>query len=337
MILIRGIKGDSFARRIERGIVDCRDILSAVLEPPVTGYEYSDYYEKNFVKALMYFKDQESGALHLHDPMFLYSLLTDYYVPHIYLTYFHILNERSEEWLDNFDDGYSFIAINPQIDRITNAVIGDGFFGTKMTYVDSIRNLTQDQFYSFYAACMCSIEHLFPDKRDANIPLQIYNTLCFPLLHREQDEKFTDIENEFRIVAFDCPKIRGPMRLQRPREATIKSNRGYEYHGTLLAGHNAPFESDLQILQSRTKSLKEILLEENGLITIDSKFKAINMRSVSKDCMYIGNKNDCLQFIKRMLAKPPKDIYIERTVQKQYAIDSLKHAFFLPGYQKVDY
>ena len=65
MILIRGIKGDSFARRIERGIVDCRDILSAVLEPPVTGYEYSDYYEKNFVKALMYFKDQESGALHV--------------------------------------------------------------------------------------------------------------------------------------------------------------------------------------------------------------------------------------------------------------------------------
>lgn len=54
MILIRGIKGESFARKIEKGIVDCRDVLSTLLHPPVTGYKYSDYYEKNFVKALTY-------------------------------------------------------------------------------------------------------------------------------------------------------------------------------------------------------------------------------------------------------------------------------------------
>lgn len=51
MILIRGIKGEQYARKIKKGIVDCRDVLSTLLEPPVTGYEFSDYYEKNFVKA----------------------------------------------------------------------------------------------------------------------------------------------------------------------------------------------------------------------------------------------------------------------------------------------
>ena len=55
MIIIRGIKGEQYARKIKKGIVDCRDILSAVLKPPITGYEYSDYYEKNLVKALAYF------------------------------------------------------------------------------------------------------------------------------------------------------------------------------------------------------------------------------------------------------------------------------------------
>ena len=55
MILIRGIKGEVYARKIEEGIVDCRDMLSALLQPPVTGYEYSDYYEKNLVKALSFF------------------------------------------------------------------------------------------------------------------------------------------------------------------------------------------------------------------------------------------------------------------------------------------
>ena len=38
MILIRGIKGGQYARKIKKGIVDCRDV-------------FSDYYEKNFVKA----------------------------------------------------------------------------------------------------------------------------------------------------------------------------------------------------------------------------------------------------------------------------------------------
>lgn len=51
-----GIKGESYARKIENGIVDCRDVLSALLHPPVTGYAYSDYYEKNLVKALTYLK-----------------------------------------------------------------------------------------------------------------------------------------------------------------------------------------------------------------------------------------------------------------------------------------
>ena len=46
MILIRGIKGETYARKIEKGIVDCRDLLSTLLLPPVTGYEYSDYFER---------------------------------------------------------------------------------------------------------------------------------------------------------------------------------------------------------------------------------------------------------------------------------------------------
>ncbi len=98
MILIRGIKEEKYARKIENGFVDCRDILSSILQPPITGYEYSDYYEKNLVKALTYFSSVDTDDL--RNPDFLYSLLIDYYIPHIYLTYFHILNEKSLDWLD---------------------------------------------------------------------------------------------------------------------------------------------------------------------------------------------------------------------------------------------
>lgn len=243
MILIRGIKGESYARRIKKGIVDCRDILSALLQPPVTGYEYSDYYEKNLVKALTYFTNEDTK--NLHNPRFLHSLLIDYYIPHIYLTYFHVLNERSLEWLDKFEDDYQFIALNVKIDRLTQTAIGNEFFGAKMSYVDSIRQLNQDGTNDFYAACMCSLENLFVDKSDMIMSLQIYNTLSFALLCREQDEKFTDIENEFRIIAYDCPRIQNGIMKQIPREVTILGKTGIEYKGVLNAGIDTVLSSNL--------------------------------------------------------------------------------------------
>ena len=270
MILIRGIKGEAYARKIEKGIVDCRDILSALLQPPVTGYEYSNYYEKNLVKALTYFTSEYAG--NLHNPQFLYSILIDYYIPHIYLTYFHILNDHSLEWLDKFDDDYKFIALNVKIDRLTQTAIGNEFFGARMSYVDSIGQLSQDETNNFYAACMCSLENLFTDKSDMVLPLQIYNTLSFPLLCREQDEKFTDIENEFRIIAYDCPRIQNGKIKQIPREVTIMGKTGIEYKGILNAGENPVLESNLCLLNNPNKLLSNILMEEQGMVTLDSKF-----------------------------------------------------------------
>ena len=51
-----------------------------------------------------------------------------------------------------------------------------------MSYVDDIRNIDQNKNLNAHIACMCSIENLFDDKRYINEPVQIYNTLFFPLL-----------------------------------------------------------------------------------------------------------------------------------------------------------
>lgn len=335
MILIRRIKGESYARKIEKGIVDCRDVLSSLLQPPVTGYEYSDYYERNLVKALTYLTNEDEK--NFHNPRFLYSLLIDYYVPHIYLTFFHILNERSLEWLDKFDDEYQFIALNVKIDKLTKTAIGNEFFGAKMLYVDSIRKLSQDGYKNFYAACMCSIENLFVNKKDMAMPLRIYNTLSFALLCREQDEKFTDIENEFRIISYDCPKIQNGVREQIPREVTISGKTGAKYKGVLKAGENVVFKSNLCVLRNSDKLLGDILEEEQGMVTIDSQFKPINIGDISDDYKYLGGKANCADYIKKMLDHPSKDIYVNRTIRKKYKISDISDAVFVPGYQKVEY
>lgn len=335
MILIRGIKGEQFARKIENGVVDCRDVLSTLLEPPVTGYEYSDYYEKNLVKALSYCWNGE--AVDIHNPDFLYSLLIDFYIPHIYLTFFHILNNRSLEWLDKFDDDYRFIAMNVAIDRITKTTIGKEYFGARMEYVNSIRELKQDGSQKFYAACMCSLEELFENKREMAFSLNIYNTLAFPLLCREQDDKFTDIENEFRIMTYECPRVKNGMLKQIPRDATIIGKSGIRYKGVLNPGNNTIFASNMYALQNPNKSLKDVLNEEGGMITLDSVFKSININDISDDYGYIGGKKECAEFIKEMLVQKPKEIYVDRTVLKEYKIDELSNIRFAKGYRKVEY
>lgn len=335
MILIRGIKGELYARKIENGIVDCRDILSALLHPPVTGYEYSDYYEKNLVKAITYFTNSDVESF--HSPEILYSILIDYYIPHIYLTYFHILNENSLEWLDKFDDDYQFIALNVKIDRLTQTAIGNEFFGSKMLYVDSIRQLSQEDDNGFYAACMCSLEKLFTNKMDMVTSLQIYNTLSFALLCREQDEKFTDIENEFRIIAYDCPRIQRGIMEQIPRKVTIFGKNGVEYKGELNAGEDSILKSNLNVLNNSNKRLSDILFEEQGMVTLDSQFKAINIRDISDDYKYLGGKVECENYIKKMLKCKPKDIYVNRTVRRKYKMSDIPDAVFLPSYQKVEY
>lgn len=335
MILIRGIKGEEYARKIENGIVDCRDILSALLQPPVTGYEYSDYYEKNLVRALTYFSKE--GVKDLQDPRFLYSVLIDPYIPHIYLTYFHVLNERSLEWLDKFEEDYQFIAVNVKIDKITKAAIGNGYFGTRMSYVDSIREIKQDGTSSFYAACMCSLENLHPDKSKLAISLQIYNTLSFSLLCREVDDKFSDIENEFRIIAYDCPIVQEHGWMQLPREAIISGKTGAKYKGVLEAETNSIFKSNLSVLTTPDKLLMDLLIEENGMITIDSQFKPINIRDISDDYKYLGGKEECAEYIKEMLKHKPKDIYVNRTVRRKHKLSDISDAVFVPGFQRVEY
>ena len=335
MILLRGIKGESYARKIENGIVDCRDILSALLQPPVTGYEYSDYYEKNLVKAITYFLGRDAESI--HDPDVLYSILVDFYIPHIYLTYFHVLNSQSMEWLSKFDDDYVFIALNVKLDRITKTLIGKDFFGSKMTYVDSINEISQDGLKEYYVACMCSLEDKFENKMDMNMTLQIYNTLSFPLFCREQDEHYTDIENEFRVFAYDCPIIKNNQFEQKSRDIVIFGGTGSKYEGKLIAGENVFLRSNLCVLSDPNKSLKDILEDEKGNIVINSQFKSIDIRDISEDYRYIGGKKECAEFIKKMLTTDQKNLYVDKTVLRQYKMSETPNALFTPGFQKVEY
>lgn len=332
MIVIRGIKEEEYARKIENNIVGCRDILSALLSPPVTGYDYSDYYEKNLAKALLCFTE---GRRKLRDPEFLYALLIDYYIPHIYLTYFHVLNEKSLAWLDKFEDSYHFIALDIKLDRRTNMAIGREFVGGKMSYVKSIKQLNQNSFCALYTAVMCSIEHLFEDKLDMHEALNIYNTIFFPLLCREMDNRFTDIENEFRIIAYDCPLVHNGRRYQLQRETSIVGKANNTYCGVLEAGYDTVFNGG--VFGKSGKRLSEVIRYEQGDIKIDSVFKSVNISEIISEGKYLGDKLECRKYMERMLKSERKENYVDRTISRTYVLDGSEDVIFLPGYQRIKY
>lgn len=335
MILIRGIRGDNYARKIENGIVDCRDVLSALLKPPNTGYNYSDYYEGNMVKAICSYREEKS--VDLTDPDFLFSILTDYCIPHIYLTYFHVVNEKSIDWLDNFEDDTSFIALNVRLDRYTKTVIGSEYFDARMKYVDDIRHVDQGDFHPFYAACSCSIENLFHHKKDMAELVRAYNTFFFPLLHRERDEKFNDIENEFRIIAYDCPRISFNTIAQLPRDTTIYCKSGNIYRGVLKAGINTEFENELSVLTNPKLSLRDLINNESSGIHIESKFKPVDIKEITEDYRYLGDKEACKKFISHILKSKPREKYVNRTVKRTYDLRKHTDVVFYPGHKNVEY
>lgn len=345
MILLRGIKGKRFAEDIERGVVGCRDLLSAAFSPPKTGYDYSAYLEKNLITAVTQCIGRTPEEL--WDPSVETSILLDFYLPYIYLSYFHILNPNSLNWLESFSDENNdtyFIAVDVELDELSRTAIGNCYFGTRMKYIDSIKTVNQDIPFLYTSAIICSIENLFANKLDSNEAVTIYNTLAFPLLHREIDSKYTDIENEFRIIAYDCPIFtRGKLlpfkrRTQITRDITLNFASGKKYHGILYPGKDYYLnEISYKSTNSKPKRLSRLLNEEDKLISLEPHFKSLNISGIASSCRFVGNKNECEKYIIKMLSRPQYDIYVNRTILKRYSFDELEDAVYAPCYTKIRY
>ncbi len=228
--------------------------------------------------------------------------------------------------------------MDAKLDRNTQTAIGKEFFGDRMRYVDSIIEIDQESTKGYQIESICSMEHLFNNLTDMIPSVQIYNTLAFALLCREQKGKYTDIENEFRIITYDTPKYENGCLVQKDRNTIIHGKKsGISYTGVLTPGKDTVFSSNTYTLRNPVRSLREIVFAEEGAITIDSEFKSIDLNEISDDYAFIGNKAECAAFIREMTSRRPKEKYINRTISKKYKIDEIDDALFARGYYKVRY
>lgn len=109
--------------------------------------------------------------------------------------------------------------------------------------------------------------------------------------------------------------------------------------GILEAATDTVFKSNSFAFSNPNKMLSSILRDEHGGITIDSKFKPIDIRKISSDYRFLGGKAECEKYIKEMLIRKPKEKYVNRTVLRKHNLndENMQDAKYVSGYEKVEY
>lgn len=310
MILLRGIRGEQYARKIQNGFIGFRDLLSTLLNTNYTGYNFSDYTE-DYVNSMLckmvspplnydaFNKtDQENMALLFH-PI----------VPYIYLTYFHILNADSQKWLKEFDDDMKFIFIEPRIDPVSKNLIGDKYVGRKLDYIE---NCAEADFMDFLGETNGILQFIDEDiKNGVNYELAInyasyVASLMLRLFTRVTNKKYTRNENEYRIVLKIPTVIDSSIggffpETKRRYDITINNN---EYTGEMKAMvleiGILSFDIFLKAKRVITNNQKIFFTEEvlkGSTYKLNSDFLDVDLKGSLLSFGYIGDKHACRRFI----------------------------------------
>ena len=97
------------------------------------------------------------------------------------------------------------------------------------------------------------------------------------------------------------------------------------------------FESNTFVFRDLKKSLREIIAEEKGMVTLDSQFKSIDIRDISDNYRFIGGKEQCAEFIKKSLASMPQERCVNKTIRRTYRREDISDAVFTKSYRDVEY
>lgn len=348
MILLRGIKGHEYAIKMQDGIVGCRDLFTTLVGSENSGYAFTDYYEKYFAEMFYYMKNI---AGNIDDANKIAQLALDEFVPYIYMTYFHIMNEDSEKWVeDNFEDDCEFIYYIPKLDGLTGQLIERDFFGDKIKYVKNINefNVPQNSFINY--GIMNKIDRSsLQAAKITSVVACVYNMLLYPLFFRVVDEKYNETENEFRIFTIKNCKvtINGEIVYDNPRTFQLMID-DEPYEGkviTIGAKNNIINQKDMKLTPRNKKivpvtdSLAESVVHKRNISYI-SDFMEICVRGTSSGFGYIGGKEECIDFIK----KNRKSFYYLNNKTRQRVVGhditsetSLFDYHFMPPWQMIQY
>ena len=83
------------------------------------------------------------------------------------------------------------------------------------------------------------------------------------------------------FIAYDCPRICEWKDTAGAKTGRIDRADRHEVQRVLTAGMDSMFESNTYVFRDLKKSLREIIAEEKGMVTLNSQFKSIDIRDIS--------------------------------------------------------
>ena len=336
MILLRSLSEEKFALSIKDGMVSCRDMLTTLQNERITNYKSSNYNEI-FIKQVLEGLMCEGGYQFFDENSKELKLLFDDFIPYIYVTYFHVLNENSLKWLEEeCDDSSSFIFVEPKLDLRTNKIIGPNYTGDKIKYIDDYSSIDFNAIEKADYAVL-SIFEPFPSGADDIVRKMCYymNKLVTSMFYRQVDNQFGKGENEFRIVSW-CPmrmNINGQLSYLKERKFNLIMDGCHKYEGYIAQTQQYPirmkslFVNTNDILMKKLPQPVRIDSLKYDNVEVESNFFDIDIRPIARDYGFIGGKEECRKFIQNNMKRAKKnnfDSYIKTKIIKR---DS-KHTFF---------
>lgn len=111
----------------------------------------------------------------------------------------------------------------------------------------------------------------------------------------------------------------------------------HKYGAHIFHTMDSMFESNTYVFRDLKKSLREIIAEEKGMVTLNSQFKSIDIRDISDNYRFIGGKEQCAEFIKKSLASMPQERCVNKTIQRTYRREDIPDAVFTKSHRDVEY
>ena len=329
MILIRGFNQERFARDIERGTLGFRDLLTTLLYPENNGYKLSDYYEKSLIEvaATLHPFELDCGDVTAEIETQL-NLLFNPFIPYFYLSYFHMLNQHSEEWLDrNFDNDSHFIYVVPKLQKLDDVnmdemLYGRNMIGSRMVYLpnDGIARTAQMTIQKAGMVYLMQNELDACKRKGTKVTMDIavalndmINAVCCEAFARRCDDKFDESENEFRIIyktptPFSTEEESFVAEKERPFSALVDGilYDGTFFHKTLAMPcgyqrtHNLLLKTQSPMVTEPITTIKRVF-DNKRKFKLLPHFLPVNVKHSFSQYGYIGNKEECRKFIELKL------------------------------------
>lgn len=319
MLLIRGFDEAQYAQEVNTGQIGCRDFISLVFNNRISGYKLSSYKEplyhlgrKKRAKRVRLFLPHGIND----DVRELAELLADDMALETYLSFFHIAKPGvTERWLNELcNDKTEFIYLEPKfLFDGYEYVVGPNYTGGPMRYLSSDEELSDRDTFKDNPGIVALLdfetyEHKIDDEKVQYFDR--FNHFMSPLFNRTVDETFNECENEFRFVMREKRMLKptGEIEFERLNRRTVYIDDvpyTVRITGQQRSGVSS-FEGSIQMrffpCEGRQKALDLVdIAGGDHKLVIEPIFKKIDLKETAVRYGYIGNRGQCLEFIRREL------------------------------------